>query len=96
MSKQTATPELDLKAHYAVRNYRGFAFYLRGYVKLQVPPEIEGDEPEEVEDRSQVIAVMVGDDRKHIIEVDDLRLLGEDEFCHTCGQIGCGCDVREA
>lgn len=41
-------------------------------------------------DYDNVIAVMVGDDRDHVIPVEDLTLLNEDEFCHGCGQVGCG------
>lgn len=43
-----------------------------------------------VERDDMVEAVMVGDDRVHLIDVDDLVVITEDEFCHGCGQIGCG------
>lgn len=33
--------------------------------------------------------VMVGDDREHEFCVFDLHYLREEEFCSTCGQIGC-------
>lgn len=41
-------------------------------------------------DNSRVIAVMVGDDREHEIDVDDLVEIDEEDFCLVCGQIGCG------
>lgn len=41
-------------------------------------------------DTSMVVAVMVGDNRKHIVDVDDLTLIDEEDFCYGCGQIGCG------
>ena len=41
-------------------------------------------------DKDRVIAVMVGDDREHIVDVDDLVPLSEDAFCPGCGQVGCG------
>lgn len=36
-----------------------------------------------------VVAVMVGDNREHIVDPDDLSVIDEDEFCGCCGQIGC-------
>lgn len=40
-------------------------------------------------DESRVVAVMVGDDREHVIDVDDLTELDDDAYCSECGQIGC-------
>jgi hypothetical protein len=37
---------------------------------------------------------MVGDDCVHIVPVEDLEILGEDDYCHECGQIGCTGDGR--
>jgi hypothetical protein len=44
---------------------------------------------------SQVRAVMVGDDREHIVDIDDLTELGELDYCAECGQIGCAHDGRD-
>lgn len=38
----------------------------------------------------EVEVIMVGDDRKHIVDRADLTPLDEGEFCDCCGQIGCG------
>lgn len=45
-----------------------------------------------------VRAVMVGDDREHIVDVDDLTPISEADYCHECGQVGCTADgyPREA
>jgi hypothetical protein len=79
---------LDFNAHYTVDGYRGIAFYLRGYV------EAPGDDYEwsgiMEYDHDFVVAVMVGDDREHIVDVTALTLLSEDDYCPECGQIGCG------
>ena len=37
-----------------------------------------------------VRAVMVGDDREFIVDVDDLTEIPDDSYCPGCGQIGCG------
>ena len=81
---------IDFDAHYKVRGYAGIAFFLLGW-------ETEPDEDTEwsgMENRTgKVIAVMVGDDRRHAIDKEDLTLLEEDKFCRSCGEIGCGCNV---
>ena len=41
-------------------------------------------------DHDRVRAVMVGDDRVHIVDIDDLTEISDEDFCHGCGQVGCG------
>lgn len=98
---KTQTKELDFKARYRVAGWNGVAFFLRGYATTQdavmyyftneagEQDEAESGEYETVEDRDHVIAVMVGDDRKRKVSVDDLTVLEEEDYCHVCGQIGC-------
>jgi hypothetical protein len=33
---------------------------------------------------------MIGDNREFTIDIDDLAEIQDDEYCHCCGQIGCG------
>lgn len=77
--------------HYRVRQYPGIAFYVLGW-------ETEADEDTEwtgYEVRTgRVLAVMVGDDFRHSVDVADLLPLAENAFCRDCGQIGCGCNVH--
>lgn len=40
-------------------------------------------------DYEHVIAVMVGDDREHIVDVDDLTPIAREDYCGICGQVGC-------
>jgi hypothetical protein len=72
--------------HYRVRGFKGIAFWVDGW-------ETEPDEDTEwsgFETRTGfVLAVMVGDDRRHRVEPDDLERIDEADFCHVCGQIGC-------
>lgn len=85
--------DIDFDARYAVAGYPGIAFWLRGYV--ETPNEdTEWSGCMDV-DTSMVRAVMVGDDREHIVDVDDLTPLREADYCHTCGQVGCGHDVPD-
>jgi hypothetical protein len=53
-------------------------------------------EPELVPVPGRVRAVMVGDDREHIVDTDDLTEIGEDGYCAGCGQTSCYADGREA
>ncbi len=75
---------------YTVRGWgQGIAFYVRGW-------ETEPDEDTEwsgYENRTgRVIVTMIGDDAKHIVDVDDLTPLDRKAYCGECGQIGCTCD----
>lgn len=47
-----------------------------------------------VESDEWVRAVMVGDDHVHTLEVSTLHKIGDDEYCHGCGQLGCTADGR--
>lgn len=79
--------ELDLDARFSVAGYGGIAFYLLDYVKVRDEDyEWSGIE---YDDREKVQAVMVGDDRVHEIDVDDLTEISDDDYCPECGQIGC-------
>ena len=33
--------------------------------------------------------VMVGDDQRHLVPTDELTALDRDDYCGSCGQIGC-------
>ncbi len=86
------------------------AVYVAGYPQVWEPDtylctdddgneweqEDECGEGEWVDDTEcgDVLVVMVGDDRKHRVSVDDLELLGDLDYCAECGQIGCGHDGR--
>lgn len=40
-----------------------------------------------------LLCVMVGDDRIFVVPPENLTKLGPSEYCHSCGQVGCGCDA---
>jgi len=85
--------EIDWNAHYTVEGWSGgIAFYLLG------PAMIRDSDYEwtgmEYPDPQMVRAVMVGDDKVHTVDKDDLRLIADDDYCHECGQIGCTADGR--
>lgn len=98
---------IDFNATYKVAGYGGVAFYLKRFAQtpeettyLDTDPET-GEEVEVfggyemTDDTGFVIAVMVGDDTEHTIDVDDLTKIDEDDYCHECGQIGCTHDGRD-
>lgn len=103
----SAVKEINFEGRFKVDGYRGIAFYLLGYSHKMEPVmcydtdehgeeiEVESGEFEKVEDRDHVIAVMVGDDRKHTVSVDDIEEIGELDYCASCGQIGCQHDGRD-
>lgn len=64
----------------------GIAFYVLGW-------ETEPDEDTEwsgYEQRTgRVVVTMIGDDARHVVNVDDLTPLEREDYCGSCGQIGC-------
>ena len=67
--------------------FRGVACYVR---RLHTEPEsIDGWDDEEIETGNIVIR-MVGDDRDHIVDPDDCTPIDDDDYCGSCGQLGCG------
>jgi hypothetical protein len=57
-------------------------------------PNPDYDECEDVP-TGNLVVVMVGDDREHIVDPDDCTALDDDAYCHECGQIGCTMDGRD-
>jgi hypothetical protein len=91
MQPVTVEP-VDFDAHYTIGGWsEGIAWRLLGYVMVR-DEDYDWSGIEE-EDRSRVRAVMVGDDRIFTADVDDLTVIGEEDFCRGCGQVGCGCEV---
>lgn len=41
------------------------------------------------------VMVMVGDDREHTIDPQDVTILSDVDYCHVCGQVGCPHDGAE-
>lgn len=91
---------IDFDAHYQVKGYRGIAFFLLGYEAenraiMCYGTDDDGNEIEiesgdyELEATERIVAVMVGDDYRHVIDADDLIALPEDGYCRECGQVGC-------
>lgn len=74
---------------YSVEGYRGIAWRVLGW-------ELEADEDTEwsgyYNQTGRVLAIMVGDDRVFDFEPSELTKLDELDYCHVCGQIGCGHD----
>jgi len=76
-------------AAYAVADYPGIAFYVLGW-------HVEPDEDTEwsgIEERTgQVVVMMVGDDRRLLVDESDITPLDRAAYCGECGQVGCGHD----
>lgn len=72
---------------YSIDGHEGIGWHVLGYVE-------EPDEDTEwsgmlVEDRSRVVAVMVGDDARWTFDIVDVTPHYDEPLC-GCGQIGCG------
>lgn len=95
---------LDFTKNYSHPKFKGVALWIAGYPKVWVPDtytamdeygneyEDETGTGEMVDDTEsgRVLVVMVGDDYKNTVDVSDLTVISDDDFCDGCGQIGCG------
>ncbi len=97
----------DVNKRYKVSHYPGVAFYVRGWPQRWEADEylvtddggeevyVESSDGEWVDDVGEMVEmVMVGDDRGHLIDLNDISVLDDDEYCSECGQIGCTHDGR--
>lgn len=98
-------PPLDFSARYRVADWPAVAVWLKRHPVVQPECEghpagpydpmgetfyCDGSCESPVEDTDWVVVVMVGDDREHVVEVDELTKIDEDDYCSGYGQIGCG------
>lgn len=71
---------------YRVEGYAGIAWHVLGW-------ETEPDEDTEwsgIENRTgKILCRMVGDDRDFSFDPEDLTPITAEEYCGSCGQIGC-------
>ena len=65
------------------------------YYPDENPANYAYGEPEEVEDRSRVVAHMIERERAIVADIDDVRPIGDMDYCAQCGQIGCTHDGRD-
>lgn len=71
---------------YTVRQYPGVAWHVYGW---ETVPD-EDTEWSGIENRTgRVVAVMVGDDRRFSLDPSDVEPLDREQYCGSCGQIGC-------
>jgi len=78
-------PEYD--GAYTVRGYKGVAWRVWGW---QTEPDEDTIESGLESRTGKLVAVMVGDDRQHYVDPDQLTLISEEDYCGSCGQLGCG------
>lgn len=70
-----------------VKEYRGLALRVLGPETYQ---HWDFDEGFEERETGKMFVCMVGDDRKIAIDPDKAFRISKEEFCGSCGQIGCG------
>jgi len=101
------TPDTD--SRYRHPRFGGVALRVRGWEQRWEPctyliidedgEECELEEPGEgewVDDIGGMVeVVMVGDDRVHVVDPDELEKIEDHEYCHDCGQIGCHSNTGE-
>jgi hypothetical protein len=83
----TAPFDFDFDATYKEVGGAGIAW--RAYAYQTEPTEDTEWDGIEIP-TGKVLAHMVGDDREHEFDPDELQLIDEEAYCPGCGQIGCG------
>jgi hypothetical protein len=91
--------ELDFDGFYTVKGYSGVAWRIeprqilvaehRNTDAYGLPDPYWGEEDLYEVDDQTVWGIMVGDDRRHVIDVTDLEWIEDDAFCRECGSTGC-------
>jgi len=81
-------PEYNADA-YTVAGYEGIAWHVWGWeTKPDKDTEWSGYEVR----TGNLVCVMVGDDRRFSVDPDDVAPISSEEYCASCGQIGCHCN----
>lgn len=79
-------------AGYTLDGYDGMAWHVLGWETVPIEStEWSGEEAR----TGLVIARMIGDDRNFAFEPGDLVPIEREDYCGTCGQIGCCHDGLE-
>lgn len=68
-------------------NLKGIALRFASWSNID---DYNGNDWEDGEPISGGYFYMIGDDRLNYIEIEDIEIINDDEFCGSCGQIGCG------
>ena len=103
-SENSTTPSFDFEAAYKVEGHPGIAWRATKHSseiqECQGHPDegetmgeayyCDGSCEESQIDESRVICHMIGDDRDFEFEITELTKLDDEEYCGSCGQIGCG------
>lgn len=80
------TEQGEFEGRYTVDGWPNVAVWVKGW-------EVEPDEDTEwsgcYNKTGNLVVVMVGDDKEHLVDPDDLTEMSEDEYCSCCGQVGC-------
>lgn len=69
-----------------VKGYRGIAFRILGW---ETEPDADTEWSGYEVRTGNLVARMVGDDRHHSVDPDDVVPLAREDYCGECGQVGC-------
>jgi len=84
--------DIDMDGRYRVDGWPGIAVWVKQWPYIERDYDFDLDEYFDFPHDDRAIVVMVGDNREHMVDVDDLTKIEDDDYCHSCGQIGCGHD----
>ena len=84
--------ELTDDGRYRVARSPGVAYW---FDKPQTEPDEDTEWSGIENETGMALMVMVGDDRRHVVDPADITLIKRSEYCSDCGQIGCTWGAQE-
>lgn len=86
------TDTFDFAATYVAEGYSGIAWRAEGWEEVADEDTVWAGY---LARTGRILAHMVGDDRSFTFDPEDLQPIPEDDYCASCGQIGCTHDGRD-
>jgi hypothetical protein len=71
---------------------RGIAWRVYGW---ETEPDQDSEWTGEEVRTGRIVVVMIGDDRRFVVDPEDVTPLADLDYCAECGQVGCTHDGRD-
>lgn len=71
---------------YKIKGWMGVAWYVLGW---ETKPDEDTEWSGQLQRTGKVVCMMVGDDRHYAYEESDLKPIKREDYCGSCGQMGC-------
>jgi hypothetical protein len=90
MTLEEITQTDEAGTRFTVEGWHGIAFY---FLAADTEPDEDTEWSGYEVPTGLARMVMVGDDRVHKVEPDEVTALDDEAYCRDCGQVGCTANV---